>query len=172
MTILGIDPGLATTGWGIVKSQESKIRSCNFGIIKTSAEKKLGERLEKIYERTNQLIVQYKPNLVAIEKIFFGKNVKTAIVVGQARGVVLLAGQASKIEICEFTPLQIKLAVCGYGQAAKIQVQKMIKRLLNLKEIPKPDDAADALAVAYTAAVSIKHETQSERSIKQVENES
>jgi crossover junction endodeoxyribonuclease RuvC len=150
MTILGIDPGLATTGYGIIKSQKSKVKSQKFGCITTDSKLLTSERLEKIHKELKKIIKKYKPSKVAVEELFFAKNIKTAMKVGEARGVILLTAKEMKIPVFEFTPLQVKLAITGYGRASKIQMQKMVKVLLGLKEIPKPDDAADALAVAIT----------------------
>lgn len=154
MVILGIDPGLATTGYGIIKFEirNSKFEIIDYGCIKTSATLSFARRLEIIYKELDNLIKRHKPNKIAIEKIFFAKNVKTAMQVGEARGVVTLVAIQNKIPIFEFTPLQIKQALTGYGQASKEQIQKMVRTILNLKEIPKPDDAADALAAAITCA--------------------
>lgn len=152
MKILGIDPGVATTGWAIINCQ-----TVDYGVIKTKAGVPMAERLSKIYRELNKTIKKFVPEICAIEEIYFGKNAKTAMMVGQARGVAILAAVNAKVEICEFTPLQVKTAITGYGRAEKMQMQKMVKRLLNLNEIPKPDDAADALAVAICAAVSRKN---------------
>ena len=155
MVILGIDPGTATTGYGLIKKNK-KLSAVIYGCIKTSADLSTGERLNKLHKELNSLIKKYKPDIVAVEDIFFFKNLKTAIKVSQARGVILLTIAKLKIPIFECTPLQVKQAVACYGRAEKIQVQKMVKTLLNLKETPKPDDAADALAVAICCAHSIK----------------
>lgn len=152
MVIFGIDPGLATTGYGIIKikNRNAKIKIIDYGCVKTSAKLLLAERLEIIYKELEKLIKKYKPDKIVIEKIFFAKNVKTAMQVGEARGVVTLLAIQNRIPIFEFTPLQIKQALTGYGQASKEQIQKMVKIILGLKEIPKPDDVADALAIAIT----------------------
>lgn len=153
--ILGIDPGIADTGFGIIKKDEKGNLFClDYGSIKTDSKQDMPERLEILNRELNEKIKKYKPALISVEQLFFCRNVKTALVVGQARGVVLLTARQNKIEVNEFTPLQIKQAVSSYGQASKAQVQKMVKLLLNLKEIPRPDDAADALAVAICAANS------------------
>jgi len=144
--ILGIDPGYATTGYAFIENE----KIIDYGVIKTSAKLEFPQRLAIIYQELNDLIKKYKPSAMAIEKIYFARNAKTAIDVGQARGVLLLTAVNHKLEIIEYTPLQIKQAICGYGQADKCQVQNMVKTLFKLKEIPKPDDAADALAIAYT----------------------
>lgn len=151
--ILGIDPGLADLGYGVIrKDEKGKLVCQEYGVIKTSAKTELTLRLEDINKKLDKIIKKYKPQLMAVEQLFFCKNVKTALVVGQARGVILLTARQNKIPTAEFTPLQVKQAVSTYGQASKIQVQKMVKLILNLKELPKPDDAADALAIAICAA--------------------
>jgi len=156
MFILGIDPGLATTGYGILKKDGSKIIAVSFGCIKTSPKMPNAERLKLIHEDLERLIKKYKPEYAGIEQLFFCKNVKTAIAVGQARGVILLTLAENKLPIYEFTPLQVKQNTTNYGKADKKQVQKMLKILLNLKEAPKQDDAADALAIAYNCAVTLR----------------
>lgn len=157
MIILGIDPGTATTGFGVIKKiGKQKLKLIDYGCIKTSANLSTAERLNKLHKDLNLLIKKNNPNIVAVEDIFFFKNLKTAIKVSQARGVILLTAAKLKIPIFECTPLQVKQAITSYGRAEKIQVQKMVKTLLNLKEIPKPDDAADALAVAICCAHTIK----------------
>jgi crossover junction endodeoxyribonuclease RuvC len=158
MIILGIDPGIADTGFGIIKKNKDGNLICiDYGSIGTKAKTELGERLEIINKGLNKIIKKYKPNLIAVEQLFFCKNVKTALIVGQAKGVAVLTAKQNKVPITEFTPLQVKQAVSSYGQASKTQVQKMVKILLNLKEIPKSDDAADALAVAICAANSSRN---------------
>lgn len=157
MIILGIDPGTAITGFGIIeksKIKSQKLKVIDYGCIKTTTNLSTAERLDKMYKELKTLIKKYKPEIVAVEDIFFFKNLKTAIKVSQARGVILLAIAQSKIRVAEYTPLQIKQAVACYDRAEKSQVQKMVKVLLDLKEIPKPDDAADALAVAICCAHS------------------
>lgn len=155
MIILGIDPGTAATGYGIIK-KNTKLSLIEYGCIKTQTTLTTAERLNELYSQLNTLIKKHRPDIVAVEDIFFFKNLKTAIKVSQARGVILLTAAKSKIPIEEYTPLQIKQATTSYGRAEKIQVQKMVKLLLNLKEIPKPDDAADALAAAICCAHSIR----------------
>ena len=155
MIILGIDPGTATTGFGAIKKTK-KLSLIAYGCITTSADLSTADRLNKIHKELSSLIKKYKPNIVAVEDIFFFKNLKTAVKVSQARGVILLTAAKAKIRITEYTPLQVKQAVACYGRADKAQVQKMVKTLLNLKEIPKPDDAADALAIAICCAHSVK----------------
>lgn len=153
--ILGIDPGTAAIGFGIIK-KEKEISLIDYGCIKTPTNLTTAERLKELHRQLNALIKKHKPDMVAVEDIFFFKNLKTAIKVSQARGVILLTAAKSKIPVFECTPLQVKQAATGYGRAEKIQVQEMVKTLLNLKEIPKPDDAADALATAICCAHTIK----------------
>lgn len=150
--ILGIDPGIADTGFGVVETDANTLRCIDYGSIKTKAGLDLADRLEVLHKELTKIIKKYQPNLISVEQLFFCKNVKTALVVGQARGVVLLTAKQIKTPLVEFTPLQVKQAVSAYGKADKSQVQKMVKLLLGLKEIPKPDDAADALAVAICGA--------------------
>jgi crossover junction endodeoxyribonuclease RuvC len=153
MIILGIDPGLATTGYGIInENKKQKIELITYGHIITDSNILMIERLEKIHQEFKKIIKKYKPDRVAVEELFFAKNVKTALKVGEARGVILLTIRQARVPFFEFTPLQVKQAITSYGRASKNQVQKMIKAILNLKEIPKPDDAADALAIAITCA--------------------
>lgn len=149
---MGIDPGIADTGFGVIKCEANKLICLACGSIKTSVKSELPERLEILSIELNNIIKKYQPVLVSVEELFFCKNVKTALVVGHARGVVILTAKQNKLPICEFTPLQVKQAVSAYGKAEKIQVQKMVKLLLNLKEIPKPNDASDALAIAICAS--------------------
>lgn len=153
MIILGIDPGIADTGFGVIrKEKDGKLSCLGYGSIKTKAKTELPERLMLINKELDKIIKKYKSDLIAVEQLFFCKNVKTALVVGHARGVILLTAKQNNTSVAEFTPLQIKQAVSTYGKASKMQVQRMVKIILNLKEIPKPDDAADALAVAICAA--------------------
>ena len=154
MIILGIDPGLAIIGYGLVEYKNSRFRTIDYGAITTPAGMSVVERLERIYKGMNQLFHMYDIDEVGIEELFFNKNVKTAITVAQARGVILLSCQHHAKPTYEYTPLQVKQGVCGYGRADKSQVQKMVTSFLNLKEIPKPDDVADALAVAICHAHS------------------
>ncbi len=149
--ILGIDPGIADTGFGVIETNGNKTKCLEYGSIKTKAKTELSERLEILNKELDKVIKKYKPKLIAVEELFFCKNVKTALIVGHARGVILLTAKQNNLPVVEFTPLQVKQAVSTYGKASKLQVQKMVKLLLNLKQIPKPDDAADALAVAICA---------------------
>jgi len=158
MIILGIDPGIADTGYGIIEKQNNNTLKClDYGSIKTQAGVSLIRRLEIINLELNNIIQKYKPDVVGVEELFFCQNAKTAMIVGQARGVVLLTIKQNNVNFCEFTPLQVKQAVSAYGRASKAQVQKMVKLILNLDKIPKPDDAADALAVAICATNSAQH---------------
>ena len=156
MIILGIDPGTATTGFGVLKSQNNKLEVLDVGCIETDKNLEMPERLNLIAKELKSIIKKYKPQIMAVEELFFFKNKKTVITVAQARGVILFIGKNEGLEICEYTPLQVKQAVVGYGRAEKKQVQQMVKSILGLKEIPKPDDAADALAVAVCCESSIK----------------
>ena len=154
MRILGIDPGYAIVGYGVVDYTGNRFQVVDYGKITTTPKYTLPERLQMIYEGVCQVISVHKPDMVAVEELFFNNNVKTAIDVAQARGVVLLASSQSGKPLFEYTPLQVKQAVVGYGRAQKEQVQQMVKALLNLEKIPKPDDVADALAVAVCHAHS------------------
>jgi len=156
MIILGIDPGFAITGYGIVEKIGNKYKHIANGVITTDSKLDFNERLKINHTELDKIIKQYKPDLFSIEELFFAKNTKTAINVAQARGVILLTAIQNNLKICEYTPLQIKQALTGYGRADKNQMQQMVKILLNLKEIPKPDDAADALAIAITCGNSYK----------------
>jgi len=148
MKALGIDPGTATTGYGILEGEGDDIKVVDYGCIKTSSKETSSARLKKIFSDMKNIISKYKPKCIAVEKLFFGVNTKTAMAVGQARGVILLAASQAGLDIAEYTPLEVKMALTGYGRADKQQMQQMVKRLLKLDKIPKPDDAADALAVA------------------------
>ena len=151
--ILGVDPGIADTGFGVIEIEKNgKLICLDYGSIKTKAGLELSDRLESLNKELEKIIKKYKPRLMSVEQLFFCNNAKTALIVGQARGVVLLTARLNKVPIVEFTPLQIKQAVSTYGQASKGQVQRMVKMILNLKEIPKPDDAADGLAAAICAS--------------------
>lgn len=153
MKILGIDPGTAITGWGYVQNESSnKFKNIQYGTITTPAKSSLASRLQTIYEDLEQLIDQLQPEAVAIEKLFFNTNAKTAMSVGHARGIIMLVPTLKNIPVYEYTPLQIKQGITGYGRANKKQVQAMVTTLLKLNNIPKPDDAADGLACAVTHA--------------------
>ncbi len=148
MKTLGIDPGTATVGWAVISEKKGNLTPVAYGHISTSSKKRTAERLKEICGDMEKIIKKYKPGEAAVEDIFFFKNVKTAVTVSQARGAILLTLERHKIRISEYTPLQIKQALTGYGRAEKKQVQYMVKRVLDLKNIPKPDDTADALAIA------------------------
>lgn len=148
MLILGIDPGTATTGVGIIKKEGQKFSLVHYSCILTPAKTKLHDRIDTIFDELTEIITEFKPDHIAVEELFFAKNTTTALSVGQARGVVLLAAKKKGLSIFEYTPLEVKMALTGYGRADKKQIQQMVKAILGLKEIPKPDDAADALAIA------------------------
>lgn len=150
--IIGLDPGIADTGYGIIDCNKGKMTCLGYGSIKTGPKLDMIDRLEILDAELEKIIIKYKPEIAAVEKLFFNKNVKTALTVGQARGVLLLRIKKSNLKLVEFTPGQIKQAVCAYGQASKLQVQKMVKMILGLKELPQPDDAADALAAAICSS--------------------
>ena len=156
MKILGIDPGIGRMGWGLVQAIGNRQQAIDFGCVETSAKQSTAERLHTLYRVLSKLMKKEKPDAVAVEELFFGNNAKTALVVGHARGVVLLCAAMNSVPVFEYTPLQVKMALTGYGRAEKTQVGKMVKILLKLDAIPKPDDTTDALAVAYTHAVSLK----------------
>ena len=152
MIILGIDPGYAIVGFGVISYNGSRFKVLEYGAITTDKNTPFPERLNEIYDRMNYLLDKYQPASISIEKLYFNTNTTTAISVAQARGVCVLAGVKHGVEIAEYTPLQVKMAVTGYGRAEKHQIMEMTKTLLSLKEIPKPDDAADALAIAICHA--------------------
>lgn len=148
MRIIGIDPGYAIMGYGVVDMKGNRFQAVNYGAVTTEAGKEMPDRLKQLYFELMEILDTYKPDVVSIEELFFNKNTKTALMVGQARGVAILACANSGVPIYEYTPLQIKQGLVGYGRAEKCQIQQMVKTLLNLPEIPKPDDVADALAAA------------------------
>jgi crossover junction endodeoxyribonuclease RuvC len=148
MIVLGIDPGTATTGYGVVRDTEAGLEPVAYGVITTPAGASAPERLLSIYHELKRLIAHHLPATAAVEKLFFQRNVSTAMTVGQARGVALLALAEAGVPVGEYNPRDVKQAVCGYGGADKAQVQHMVQALLNLPDLPRPDDAADALAVA------------------------
>lgn len=152
MIIMGIDPGLALMGFGVIETDGYRFRTLDYGVVDTPAGMDEPDRLLMLWDGLNALLKQYKPEAVAVEELFFNKNVKTAVSIGQARGVILLAVKTCGIPLYEYTPLQVKQAVVGYGRAEKKQIQLMVKTILNLRDIPKPDDAADALAIAIAHA--------------------
>ena len=150
MVVLGIDPGTANTGYGVVARSAGRLVALDGGVIKATGE--LGDRLCRIHERVGALIAEHRPAAVAVEDIYFGANARSAFAVGQARGVVLLAAGQAGLDCASYTPQQVKSAVCGSGRAEKLQVQRMVQSLLSLTDLPKPDHAADALAVAICHA--------------------
>ncbi|MDQ3925107.1 MAG: crossover junction endodeoxyribonuclease RuvC [Actinomycetota bacterium] len=152
--ILGIDPGTATMGWGVIRQEGNRLSYVQHGAVTTPSQWEMPRRLSRLFDGATELVKGYRPETVAVEELFFNTNVTTAITVGQARGVVLLAAYRAGIEVAEYTPLQVKQAITSYGRAEKRQVQEMVKSLLRLREIPKPDDAADGLAIAVCHAFS------------------
>lgn len=156
VVIIGIDPGIAIVGFGVIEKQGNQIIPKQYGSIQTRAGLETGIRLKQIYDAIKEIISIYKPDAFSIEKLYFNKNVTTAMTVSQGRGVLMLAAVEADVPIFEYTPLQIKQALVGYGRAEKKQIQEMVRIYLNLKEIPKPDDVADALATAICHAHSAK----------------
>ena len=156
MVILGIDPGIGRCGWGIVEVENSKLKVQSFGCIETKPNSPIEQRLLVISSEIEKIIKKYKPDILAIEELFFGANSKTALIVGQARGVVLLMAGKANLPISIYTPLQVKQALTGYGRADKNQMGQMVKTILGLEKIPKLDDTTDALAIAITHAFSEK----------------
>ncbi|MDW7668586.1 MAG: crossover junction endodeoxyribonuclease RuvC [Bacillota bacterium] len=152
MRILGVDPGYAISGYAIVDYEGNKFKVVKYGVVRTPSKMQMQKRLNKLFDKYSEIIQTYKPDHMAIEELFFNKNVKTAIAVGQARGVHIVAASQNNVPVYEYTPLQVKQGVVGYGRAEKAQVQEMVKLLLNLKTIPQPDDAADALAISICHA--------------------
>lgn len=152
LVILGFDPGTANTGWGVVERCGNRLTSIAYGCIVTSAKRDTHQRLRQIHDEARALIVRFTPDVVVLEELFVNVNVKTALAVGQAKGVLYLAASLVEAPPCEYSPLEIKRAVTGYGRASKLQVQEMTKVILGLPSIPRPDHAADALAVAITHA--------------------
>jgi crossover junction endodeoxyribonuclease RuvC len=156
MRILGIDPGTGILGFGIIEADKGKYQLVDGGVIRTPVKEDDAVRLLTIYEELTDIIASTNPAMMSVEKLFFARNVTTAMTVAQARGVVLLCGKQANLDIYEYTPMQIKLAVTGYGKADKKQMQEMVRVILGLEEIPKPDDAADAIAAALTHAQSMR----------------
>ena len=157
MRILGIDPGTGILGFGVIEvDNRGKAVLVDGGVIRTPAHQPDSDRLVTIYDELHEIIAELKPTVMSVEKLFFAQNVTTAMSVSQARGVVLLCGKQHGLELHEYTPLQIKQAITGYGKADKKQMQEMVRVLLGLKEVPKPDDAADAIAAALTCAQGIR----------------
>lgn len=152
MRILGIDPGYGRTGYGVIDMEGNRLRPVDFGLIQTASVESIENRLLQIHTALQEIIASHEPQVLVVEQLFFSKNVTTGISVAQARGVILLAGIQAGLEVFEYTPMQVKQAVVGYGGAEKRQIQEMVRILLSLPKIPKPDDVADALAVAITHA--------------------
>lgn len=155
MRILGIDPGTGILGFGVIEVKDEKSKLVDAGVIRTPVKQADSDRLQTIYDELTDLITELKPRIMSVEKLFFAQNVTTAMSVSQARGVVLLLGKQQGLELHEYTPLQIKQSLTGYGRADKKQMQEMVKTVLKLQVVPKPDDAADALAAALCCAASI-----------------
>jgi len=160
MRILGIDPGVARLGWGVVDVEKGKLRVVDYDCFETKSSEAMPTRLKKIYAALFEILNTLKPDALAVEELFFNTNAKTALIVGQARGIVLLAGAEHNLTVQSYTPLQVKMTLTGYGRAEKSQIGIMVKTLLGLKSVPKPDDTADALAVAITHALSYKMNQQ------------
>lgn len=159
MRIIGIDPGTGILGFGVIDANRGKTQLVTAGVITTPAHTPLPDRLEEIYQGITDIIHETKPELMAIEKLFFTKNVTTAISVAEARGVIILTAKQARLRMVEYTPNEIKLAMTGYGGAKKPQVQEMVRLQLGLTEVPKPDDCADALAAALVAAFALRRGT-------------
>ena len=163
MLILGVDPGTAITGYGLVGGEGDELTLEGYGVITTSSDSPLPLRLQTLYQGLRGLLARYRPTAVAVEELFFSRNVRTALAVGQARGIVLLSAAEAGLPVHEYTPLQVKQAVVGYGRATKDQVQQMVRMLLGLDFVPQPDDAADAIAVAICHLHSVRLATMLER---------
>ena len=161
MRIIGIDPGIAIVGYGVVEKEANRYKTITYNAVTTQAHTPLETRLETIYNKINGILDEFRPDVMSVEELFFNNNAKTAFAVGQARGVILLSAVQHKIPIYEYTPLQVKQALTGYGRADKNQIQQMTKSMLGLYEIPKPDDVADALAIAVCHGNSMRFNTLS-----------
>ncbi len=155
MIILGIDPGFGRLGYAVIKSEKNDIQVIECSCLETSPKQKHEKRLILIADKVKELLAKYRPQTLALEKVFFAKNQKTALQVAEIRGILLYLAASSDTPVCEYTPLEVKMAICGYGKAAKDQVEKMIKMLLKLQSLPKSDDAVDALAISLTCAVCL-----------------
>lgn len=160
MIILGIDPGLGRCGYGVIEYNNNKPKALDYGCIFTDKDSETSRRLLDLSDKINSIIKKYKPQVLAIEDLFFNTNAKTVIKIGQAQGVIMLAAQKNNIPVFSYPPLEIKMAITGYGRAEKEQIQKMVKNILHLTEIPKPDDTADALAVALTYSLVYKFKSK------------
>lgn len=156
MRILGIDPGTGILGFGVIEVEKGKVEMVDGGVIRTPVNEDDAVRLQTIFKELTEIIKDTKPSEMSVEKLFFARNVTTAMTVSQARGVVLLCGKQAGLSIYEYTPMQIKQALTGYGRAEKKQIQEMVRVVLQLKEIPKPDDCADALAAAITHSMTMR----------------
>jgi crossover junction endodeoxyribonuclease RuvC len=165
MRVLGVDPGSIKSGYGIIEQRGAELLVVEYGVIRTTANAPLAQRLLQISDRLRALIAQFQPQLLALEDLFFAKNAQSALKLGHARGVILLTAAQAHLEIAEYTPLEVKQAVVGYGRADKMQVQQMVKVLLRLKELPTPDDAADALAIAICHHHSAKMREQIKKAL-------
>ena len=157
MRILGIDPGIAIVGFGVVDKNGNRYSTVEYGAITTPAHTPLENRLKTIYDEMTLLFANFRPDAISVEELFFNSNAKTAIAVGQARGVIILSAVENGVPIYEYTPLQVKQALTGYGRASKMQIQQMMRTMLGLSEIPKPDDVADALAIAVCHGNSVRY---------------
>jgi crossover junction endodeoxyribonuclease RuvC len=155
MKILGIDPGTATTGFGLITKEGPKLTKIDCGVISTSKDLDMPKRLSILFNDLQEIVQTHKPDVMSVEKLFFTNNITTAMTVSQARGIVLLVASQNNIPIAEYTPLQVKMSATGYGKATKKQVQEMVKKILKLNVIPKPDDAADALAIAICHSANV-----------------
>ena len=155
MKILGIDPGTATTGFGLITKEGPKLTKIDCGVISTSKDLDMPKRLSILFNDLQEIVKTHKPDVMSVEKLFFTNNITTAMAVSQARGIVLLVASQNNIPIAEYTPLQVKMSATGYGKATKKQVQEMVKKILKLNVIPKPDDAADALAIAICHSANV-----------------
>lgn len=160
MIILGIDPGLGRCGFGVIDISKNIAKAVCYGCFETEKEKETPHRLLDLSDKIDSIIKKYKPEVLALEDLFFNTNAKTVIKIGQAQGVIMLAAQKKNIPIFSYPPLEIKMAITGYGRAEKCQIQKMVKNILHLNEIPKPDDTADALAVALTYSLVYKFKSK------------
>ncbi len=166
MLALGIDPGTAICGYGLVRLEKSRLIPVHYGAVFTDKDELPEKRLQKIYTELTELIHEYRPDFMSVEKLFFNRNVTTAIAVGQARGVIVLAAAMADLPVFEYTPIQVKQAITGTGRADKRQVTYMVTRLLHLKEEPKPDDVADALAIGITGLNFVRGEDLREKGSK------
>lgn len=165
MRILGIDPGYGRTGYGVIETDGNRLRPLEFGLIETNSKLTMEKRLLQLYDALLEIIDRRQPDSLAVEELFFSKNVTTGIGVSQARGVVLLAAAKTGLSLSEYKPVQVKQAIAGYGKAEKKQIQEMVRVFLSLPSVPKPDDVADALAVAITHAHTVPFQTKVERTV-------